>query len=218
MKRKVYKNGQAELVEKKSRFIAYVFAVRHEEEAQTILAAHRKEYWDARHHCYAYILDGANPVMRFSDDGEPSGTAGKPILEVMQHAEVENTLVIVTRYFGGVLLGAGGLVRAYTKATVLGLEAAVLATVAEGRSGLLVCDYEQSGKLQYHLAEQQIQITDTEYGQEVTYHLLFLPDQEEGLHALVAELTGGSRSIQEEKDCRFLELSDGSRIVEEGEK
>lgn len=215
MRRKIYQNGQAELIEKKSRFIAYVFAIRHEEEAQAILAAHRKQYWDARHHCFAYVLDGANPVMRFSDDGEPSGTAGKPILEVLQHAEVENTLVIVTRYFGGVLLGAGGLVRAYTKATVLGLEAAVLATVVEGRSAVLICNYEQSGKLQHYLAEQQIQITDTEYGQEVTYHLLYLPHQEEQLHALVAELTGGSRSIREMQSCRFLELSDGSRIMEE---
>ncbi len=210
MRRRVFQNGQAELTEKKSRFIGYVFAIESEEDALTILAAHRKEYWDARHHCYAYVLAGASPVMRFFDDGEPSGTAGKPILEVLQHTQTENVLLIVTRYFGGILLGAGGLVRAYTKAAVLGLEAAVLGTVTEGRLAELTCEYDQSGRLQYHLAEQGIRILATEYGQTVTHKLLFLPEQEEKLVALVAELTGGSRHPEAIRACSYLELADGS--------
>lgn len=118
----IYKGGDGEIVEKKSRFIAEVHPVTSEEEAMEILEQTRKQYWDARHHCWAYII-GRNPAAeRMSDDGEPAGTAGKPILEVIRGRELTNVLVIVTRYFGGTLLGTGGLVRAYTAATIEGLK------------------------------------------------------------------------------------------------
>ena len=118
----IYKGGDGEIVEKKSRFIAEVHPVTSEEEAMEILEQTRKQYWDARHHCWAYII-GRNPAAeRMSDDGEPAGTAGKPILEVIRGRELTNVLVIVTRYFGGILLGTGGLVRAYSDSMQNALE------------------------------------------------------------------------------------------------
>ena len=117
----VYEGGTAEVVEKKSRFIATVFAVSTEEAALGHIEEMRKKYWDARHNCYAYVIGTKGEVQRFSDDGEPSQTAGKPMLDVLLGEEVRNVLVVVTRYFGGTLLGTGGLVRAYSKAAKDGL-------------------------------------------------------------------------------------------------
>ena len=113
----VYKGASAEIVEKKSRFIGETYPVTSEEEALEYLEKVKKQFWDARHHCWAYVIGEQRPLERFSDDGEPSGTAGKPILEVIRGKRLPNTLVVVTRYFGGTLLGTGGLVRAYTKAS-----------------------------------------------------------------------------------------------------
>ena len=110
----VYQGASAEIVEKKSRFIAEVFPVSSEEEAAEILEEVKKQYWDARHHCWAYVIGDTQAAERCSDDGEPSGTAGKPILEVIRGQKLSNVLVVVTRYFGGTLLGTGGLVRAYS--------------------------------------------------------------------------------------------------------
>ena len=113
----VYKGGIGEIEEKKSRFIASVEPVNSEEEAVSFFNKKKKEYWDARHNCYAYVIGKKQELQRFSDDGEPSGTAGKPILEVLLGEEIHNALVVVTRYFGGILLGTGGLVRSYSLAT-----------------------------------------------------------------------------------------------------
>ena len=111
--KEIYEGGSDEVVEKKSRFIATVFPVKTEEEAVAIIEETKKKYWDARHNCFAYVIGSKNELQRFSDDGEPSGTAGKPILDVLTGEGVHNALIIVTRYFGGTLLGTGGLVRAY---------------------------------------------------------------------------------------------------------
>ena len=116
------KGGEGEIVEKKSRFIATLFPVHSEEEAAAFIESMKKKYWDARHNCSAFVLGERAQVTRCSDDGEPSGTAGKPMLEVLLGAEVRNAAVVVTRYFGGTLLGTGGLVRAYTQAVQAGLE------------------------------------------------------------------------------------------------
>ena len=113
----VYEGGQGEIVEKKSRFIATVLPIETEEEALEFIAKMKKKYWDARHNCYAYVIGERQELQRCSDDGEPNGTAGRPMLDVLLHEDIHNTVVVVTRYFGGVLLGTGGLVRAYQKAT-----------------------------------------------------------------------------------------------------
>ncbi len=164
---------EGEITEKRSRFIAYAVHIENEEEALRIIEAKKKEYWDARHNCYAYILGDDGGLLRFSDDGEPSGTAGKPILEVIRSKGLTYTLVIVTRYFGGVLLGTGGLVRAYTDATIKALE------VAAQNGGMLcmclmqeldiVTDYTMSGKVQYTLAESEAVVTDTSYFESVRF-------------------------------------------------
>ena len=119
----IYKEGTGELVEKKSRFIAQIRPVKSEEEALAFVEETRKKYWDARHNCYAYIIkgEGATPTARCSDDGEPSQTAGKPMLDVLMGEELIDVCAVVTRYFGGTLLGTGGLVRAYSGAVKEGL-------------------------------------------------------------------------------------------------
>ena len=119
----IYEGGTDEIVEKKSRFIAQVFPVETEEEVATILEQMKKKYWDARHNCYAFVLGEASQISRCSDDGEPSGTAGRPILEVINGKELTNILIVVTRYFGGTLLGTGGLVRAYSQSAQAGIMA-----------------------------------------------------------------------------------------------
>ena len=124
--RTVYRGGTGEIVEKKSRFIATVRLVESEEEALSCLEALRKKYWDARHNCFVYIIGENQETVRCSDDGEPSGTAGRPMLDVVQGAGLRNVLVVVTRYFGGTLLGTGGLVRAYSQAVQEGLANSVL--------------------------------------------------------------------------------------------
>ena len=130
--RTVYEGGKGEIVEKKSRFIGEVFPVETEEEAAEILGNIKKQYWDARHHCWAYVIGEEQVQERFSDDGEPGGTAGKPILEVIRGHGLKNVLVVVTRYFGGTLLGTGGLVRAYTQSAQAGIAASTLITKIDG--------------------------------------------------------------------------------------
>lgn len=118
----VSKGGEGEITEKKSRFIAHVLPVESEEEALLQIENIKKKYWDARHNCFAFIMGKNNEIQRFSDDGEPQGTAGKPILEVLMGENLRNTLIVVTRYFGGTLLGTGGLVRAYGLSSKEGLK------------------------------------------------------------------------------------------------
>ena len=118
----LYKEGEAEISEKKSRFIAHIAPAQTEEEAQAFIEKIKKQYWDARHNCYAYIIGDKGQIQRFSDDGEPQGTAGKPILDIIAATGLVNCLIIVTRYFGGVLLGTGGLIRAYQASAKAGLD------------------------------------------------------------------------------------------------
>ena len=131
----IYQGGQGEIVEKKSRFLADIRLVHSEEEALAFLEEIRKKYWDARHHCYAYVIGEQRQIVRCSDDGEPGGTAGRPMLDVLLGEELYNTMAVVTRYFGGTLLGTGGLVRAYSKAVQEGLAAS---RIIEKQYGVLL--------------------------------------------------------------------------------
>ena len=137
----LYKEGQGEVVEKKSRFIANIFPVNTEEEALERIGQIKKKHYDARHNCFAYVIGEKNEIMRCSDDGEPSGTAGRPMLEVLTGREVHNAVAIVTRYFGGTLLGTGGLVRAYTEAVQEGLEHCVVLACSTGFKLRIETDY-----------------------------------------------------------------------------
>lgn len=152
----IYQGGSAEVIEKKSRFIGEIYPIGSEEEAQNIVNQIRKKHYDARHHCFAYVLGEKNEVERCSDDGEPSGTAGRPMLDLLVGAGVHDVLAVVTRYFGGTLLGTGGLVRAYSAATKEALENCEIRQKEAGYRMTIATDYVDLGKIQYLAAAQRI--------------------------------------------------------------
>ena len=194
----VVEGGEGEIIEKKSRFIATVQPVETEEEAIVFIEAMKKKYWDARHNCSAFVIGSKNEITRCSDDGEPSGTAGRPMLEVLLGQEVHNVAVVVTRYFGGVLLGTGGLVRAYTKAVQEGLQNSQVATLAYGTSMKIETDYNGIGKLQYILGKASVPIQNSEYTDVVTLQVFLLQEQKESLLKEMTEATAGK--------CKFEEI------------
>ncbi len=156
-------------MEKKSRFIGQVFAVGSAQEAEEKIAEISKKYWDARHNCYAYVIGQNSEITKCSDNGEPSGTAGKPILEVINGAAITNILIIVTRYFGGVLLGTGGLVRAYTQAAQAGLAASTIGELVYSRKLTLTVGYNLINTVQYYLGQNDISIADARYEADVQF-------------------------------------------------
>lgn len=210
--RTVYEGGKGEIVEKKSRFIAEVFPVETEEEAVEILGNIKKQYWDARHHCWAYVIGEEQVQERFSDDGEPGGTAGKPILEVIRGQGLHNVLVVVTRYFGGTLLGTGGLVRAYTQSAQAGIAASTLITKTEGYLLKIETDYSGLGKLQYLLAQRSIPVIEADYGEAVTLATLIPAEEESSFIADITEATNAQAVIRRDKTCRFA-YTEGKPII-----
>lgn len=192
----VEQGGIGEIEEKKSRFIANVSPAGTEEEALAFIEAMKKKYWDARHNCYAYVLGERGELVRFSDDGEPSGTAGKPILEVLLGMEVRNLVVVVTRYFGGTLLGTGGLVRAYTQAAQAGMAASVIRTMQYGALLFITTDYNGIGRIQYLLGMRKIMIEEPEYTDVVTLKVKVPYEEEEALRKEITEATAGKARIE----------------------
>lgn len=158
----------AEIVEKKSKFIANVFYIESQEEAEEKIKMVGKKYFDARHNCYAYSIFTKNGIVnKFSDDGEPSGTAGAPTLNILTGKGITNVLVVVTRYFGGILLGTGGLVRAYTGATQEALEKANIIEKALGIEAKIEVSYPDLEKCKYYLNQKDIIITGSEYSENI---------------------------------------------------
>jgi len=202
----VYKQGEGEIVEKKSRFIAHVYPVTDESQALEFIETCKKQYWDARHNCYAYVIGKKQELQRFSDDGEPSGTAGKPILEVLLGEELHNTLVIVTRYFGGTLLGTGGLVRAYSAATKAGLENSVITEKCLGKKMLIQTDYNGLGKIQYILAEMDLPILHTEYTDSVELTALIPVWKLQEFEKRLTEATAGKGIWEELAEVDYVRL------------
>ena len=189
--KKIISGGTGEFTDKKSRFIANIYHIEDEDMAVKIIEQLRKKYWDARHNCYAYVLGGKSEIQRFSDDGEPSGTAGKPILEVITGNECGNCLCVVTRYFGGVLLGTGGLIRAYTNAAKDALAACRLGELTEGVHAFLDVDYNYVGKVQYICAQNDITIVNTEYADGVTFELMMENAARNVLEKNMTEMSSG---------------------------
>lgn len=189
--RAVYEGKTGEIVEKKSRFIATVFSVESEEEALEIVAKMKKKYWDARHNCYAYVIGDNNQVQRFSDDGEPSQTAGKPILDVLLAEQIHNVLVVVTRYFGGTLLGTGGLVRAYSKATKMGLDNSVLVDKVFGTELKIRLDYSGTQKVKHIISQLGVYTIDTIYTDVVEEIVVASDEKLESLKEQIKEVTNG---------------------------
>ena len=200
----VIKGGTGEIEEKKSRFIANVMPVHTEEEALGYIEAIRKQYWDARHNCYAYVIGEKAQLVRFSDDGEPSGTAGKPILEVLLGAEVRNVVVVVTRYFGGTLLGTGGLVRAYTQAAQAGINASDVRTMRYGTLLEITTDYNGIGKIQYIMGLKNIIIEDAAYTDAVSFKVKIPYEEEEAVRKEVIEATAGRAKIEKIENLYYI--------------
>ena len=172
MYKTIKENSTAEIVEKKSKFIANVFYVESQEEANKCLEEIRKKYFDARHNCFAYsVLAEEGIVNRFSDDGEPSGTAGSPMLNILNSNNITNILVVVTRYFGGILLGTGGLVRAYSDAAKKAIDSIELVDIAKGKEVLIEISYQDVEKLKYYLNKNNISIRDTIYKENVEVYI-----------------------------------------------
>ena len=160
----IVENASSEIEEKKSRFIANIFYIESIEEAEEIIKSIRKQYYDARHHCYAYrVIENDGVKEKQSDDGEPSGTAGAPMLNILIKNELYNVLVIVTRYFGGTLLGTGGLVRAYSEATLEGLKKSEIAIQELGEELEVTISYKDLEKFKYYCRKNKIRITNIAY-------------------------------------------------------
>ncbi|MTI96107.1 MAG: YigZ family protein [Firmicutes bacterium] len=191
--RTVASPAEAEIVIKKSRFIAQVSPVADEAEAAEFIAAIRKKHVNAAHNCHAYIVD--NITQRSSDDGEPSGTAGRPMLEVLRKENLEHTAVVVTRYFGGILLGGGGLIRAYSQATKAGLDAAGMGRQLLFQRLTAVIDYTAYGKLENQLRERKLTVLDTAFTDVVRVELGIAVGEIEQLAAWLTDFCNGQLEL-----------------------
>ena len=199
----LYKGGQGEIVEKKSRFIANIFPVKTEEEALEKITAMRKKYYDARHNCFAYIIGENRETERCSDDGEPSGTAGRPMLDVLEGMGVHDVVAVVTRYFGGTLLGTGGLVRAYSAAMKEGLAHCVLLSQKTGYRLQILTDYNDVGKLQYLSRTRQLHELSCEYADDVRMELLVPETEIDAVETEITEKTSGKSKLERAEKLQY---------------
>ena len=203
----------AEIVEKKSKFIANLIHVESVEEAEDKIKEIKKKYHDARHNCVAYrVSEGGQIVEKSSDDGEPSGTAGKPMMDVLAGSDVTNCLVVVTRYFGGTLLGTGGLVKAYSSASKLALENAQLTDVTAGIVCSIQTDYNSIGKLQYIFASMDIPVLDTLYEENVVFKIVADNRLEGRLEKTLQDEFAGKIQLNKEQNVQFYK-SDNSAVI-----
>ena len=203
----VYEDGEGELVEKKSRFIATVRPVKTEEEANQFVEEMRKKYWDARHNCWAFILGERQEFKRCSDDGEPSQTAGKPMMDVLTGAGLTDVAVVVTRYFGGTLLGTGGLVRAYSGAVQEGLKNSTVITKYLGVKLSVTTDYNGVGKLQYLFGQKEIPILSAEYTDKVVFTVLVESSRIQEIKKAITEATSATAQMEESDPVYFAEIN-----------
>ncbi|MCI9378298.1 MAG: YigZ family protein [Eubacterium sp.] len=188
----LYEGGEGEITEKKSRFIATVRPVESEGEAAAFIAEMKKKYWDARHNCSAFAIGPNQELTRCSDDGEPAQTAGRPMLDVLLREGIHNAAVVVTRYFGGTLLGTGGLVRAYQRAVQEGLAHCVVIEKEPGKMLSIQTDYTGLGKIQYTLAQQQIAVMGIGYTDTVQIDAMVPKGKEGEVAEKITEATNGT--------------------------
>jgi len=187
--------GEIEITFKKSRFIGHAFCASTEIEIQETLAGLRKKHRDANHNCYACRIEGQSIIERQSDDGEPSGTAGMPILDILRGFEIVNGLIVVTRYFGGTLLGTGGLVKAYGQAAKEATAAAGIIEKEVYGAVSIFCDYTLSGKIEYELKKVNRPIDDIVYTDKVEFKVFIPIDEVDGFSKNIADLTNAKASI-----------------------
>ncbi len=208
----VYKGGENEIIEKKSRFIATVIPAEDEDTALAFIEAMKKKYWNASHNCYAYVIGERGELQRCSDDGEPGGTAGRPMLDVLLGEEIRNVAVVVTRYFGGTLLGTGGLVRAYSSATKAGLEASTVITKIWGSKLMISTDYTGLGKIQYILGQRGLKILDSQYTDQVLLTVMIPETELKEVEEELVEGTNGQAGLSVEEQCYFAEVDGDIQI------
>lgn len=197
--------GVGEIIEKKSRFIATVRKVETEEEAVSFIEEMRKKYWDATHNCSAFVIGKRAELTRCSDDGEPSGTAGRPMLEVLLGEEIRNIAVVVTRYFGGTLLGTGGLVRAYTMAVKEGLKACETGRLRMGSMIEMETDYNSIGKILYLMGQKGFEAVESEYSDVVKLSVRVPSEQTESFMDEVTQVTAGKTKMNVSKQVSYID-------------
>ncbi len=195
----VNKLAEAETVEKKSRFIATVKPVSSEDEVLSFIAEIKKKYRDATHNVFAYQIGERNEIQRQSDDGEPSGTAGLPVLDVLRGEDLKNTVIVVTRYFGGTLLGTGGLTRAYGKSAKEGVIAAGIIEKILYKYIYITTDYKSSGKIQYEILKKENIIYNTEYTDSIKFTVLCKFDNTCDFIRHITDISSGTAVIEEGK-------------------
>ncbi|AWB43848.1 YigZ family protein [Paenibacillus sp. CAA11] len=197
--------GNKEIVIKKSRFIGHVMPVEREEDAIQFIEEIKKKHWNATHNCSAYMIGERDEIQKQSDDGEPSGTAGKPILEVIKHQGLKNVAIVVTRYFGGIMLGAGGLIRAYTDGAVAAIEAGEAITKVLHKEIKVELDYTWLGKVENELRNREIRTGPTAFADKVTLMCLPLDREAESFKAWMTDLTQGQSAITEGDKIYYIE-------------
>ena len=207
----LYEGGEGETEVKKSRFIATTRPVKSEEEAVSFIAEMKKKYWDASHNCSAFTIGRNHELTRCSDDGEPAQTAGRPMLDVLLGEDVHDLCVVVTRYFGGTLLGTGGLVRAYSGAVKEGLLNSQIVEKFRAYQMDVRTGYTGVGKIQYILGQRQISVQDTQYTDKVLMKVILPYDQEQCVVSEITEGTNGQAVIEKGDSCYFAE--DGKEIL-----
>lgn len=190
------KTGHGEYEEKKSRFLGEAIPVETPQEAAAELERIRKQYYDARHHCSAYVLGSRRDMKKASDDGEPSGTAGLPILKMIESLQCTNVIVVVTRYFGGILLGTGGLTRAYTAASRLALEDAGPVCMRSGEILELQMEYSLLNPVQHYLEKEAIQTVGMDYTDRVACRIVVPAPDVERVRAYLQTLSGGTMGVR----------------------
>lgn len=208
----IYEGGVGEIIVKKSRFIATVCPALSETAALDTIEALKKKYWDASHNCSAYIVGTEQPLMRCSDDGEPSKTAGRPMLDILIAHELVNIVVVVTRYFGGTLLGTGGLVKAYQSAVLEGLSHSRSILKELGIKVEITTDYNLIGKLQYYIAQEQLTLISSEYTDLVRLEVLVPPSRYQVFTKKISELTNGTAILNESGQVYYTTL-DGKLLL-----
>lgn len=185
--------ADAEFIEKKSRFLGALQPCQSEEEAQRFIEEKKKEHWNANHNVYAYIVRGTAtvPVKRCSDDGEPQGTAGRPVLDVLEKEGLTDVCCVVTRYFGGTLLGTGGLVRAYSHTTTLAVQEAQILHMSLCKEVTMTFDYSWYGKISFFLPDYGVETLSSDFGEQVALRLRLRADRVEGFCKTLTETTNG---------------------------
>ena len=196
--------GVGEIEEKKSKFIAHLKAVHTEEEAVAFFDEIKKKYWDAKHNCTAFILGQRGENTRCNDDKEPAQTAGRPMLNVLQHANLRDVACVVTRYFGGTLLGTGGLIKAYSDAVKDALDKSTFAEEIEGVKFSFTLDYDAYGRVQREFENRKIVLTDTEFTEKISASVEIPASEEEMVRKLLTECTLGRAVIGESRNCMIL--------------